>query len=364
VAVALGYGRAGTERFTAVGPAWLEARPTVAPGETVGANAAPFITLEGGSLSYGGLAVSITSTGESRTLARTQRYDSLEMPEGLAPSDAPRPLVQETTYDAWSEDPSAGAHASHELPSIWPDVHDYEGHHWAMAVDLSRCTGCGGCVVACQAENNVPVVGKDEVARSREMSWIRIDRYYSGEGDGVRVAHQPMMCQHCDNAPCENVCPVLATLHGSEGLNQQVYNRCVGTRYCANNCPYKVRRFNWFDYAHDDVLENLVLNPDVTVRSRGVMEKCSFCVQRIQEAKAEAKREGRDVRDGEVQPACVQSCPASAIVFGDRNDSGSEIARRRGDPRHYLVLEELNVLPSVGYMRKVRNRPHGDTHHG
>ena len=365
IALALGYGRKGTERFTNVGPQWLESRRTVEPGATVGVNVAPFLSFVDGTLSYGGAAVEVTRTGETRALATTQSYDSLEVPEHLSLGHAhPRAIVQETTLEQYREDPGAGGHAAHEVVSLWSQDHSYDGHHWAMAIDLSRCNGCSACVVGCQAENNVPVVGKDEVMRHREMSWIRIDRYYQSDGDAVQVAHQPMMCQHCDNAPCENVCPVLATLHSSEGLNQQVYNRCVGTRYCANNCPYKTRRFNWFDYPHEDQLENMVLNPDVTVRSRGVMEKCSFCVQRIQEAKAEAKREGRPLVDGDVQPACVQSCPAKAIVFGDRNDVDSAIAKQRGDPRHYHVLEELNVLPSVGYLRKVRNRQGGETHHG
>jgi molybdopterin-containing oxidoreductase family iron-sulfur binding subunit len=225
-----------------------------------------------------------------------------------------------------------------------------------MVVDLSRCTGCSACVVACQAENNVPVVGKDEVRRKREMHWIRLDRYYSGDGDEVDAGSQPMLCQHCENAPCETVCPVLATVHDSEGLNVQVYNRCVGTRYCANNCPYKVRRFNWFEYARADSVQNLVLNPDVTVRSRGVMEKCSFCTQRIQEAEIEAKRLGEGLRDQVVQTACQQSCPARAIVFGDANDPKSRVAQLQKSGRYYRVLEELNVRPSVGYLTVVRNR--------
>ena len=225
-----------------------------------------------------------------------------------------------------------------------------------MAIDLSACTGCSACVISCQVENNVPVVGKDEVFRRRDMAWMRIDRYYSGKGDGVDVAFQPMLCHHCDNSPCEPVCPVLATVHSSEGLNQQVYNRCVGTRFCANNCPYKVRRFNWFDYAHNDQLENLVLNPDVTVRSRGIMEKCSMCVQRIQEVKIEAKRKGVKVTDGDIKMACQQSCPADAIIFGDLNDPDSEISKKVQDPRHYHVLGDLNIKPSVGYLTMVRNR--------
>jgi molybdopterin-containing oxidoreductase family iron-sulfur binding subunit len=225
---------------------------------------------------------------------------------------------------------------------------------------LAACTGCSACVVACQAENNIPVVGKDEVQRQREMHWLRIDRYYSGTTGDVDVAFQPMMCQHCANAPCETVCPVLATVHSAEGLNQQVYNRCVGTRYCANNCPYKVRRFNWFDYPREDTVQNLVLNPDVTVRSRGVMEKCSFCVQRLQEAKLEARRQGRPLADGAAQTACQQSCPAHAIFFGDLNDPQSEVARLMRDRRRYQVLAELNVQPSVSYLAVVRNRPAGE----
>jgi molybdopterin-containing oxidoreductase family iron-sulfur binding subunit len=225
-----------------------------------------------------------------------------------------------------------------------------------MVIDLSACTGCSACVVACQAENNIPVVGRDEVRRQREMHWLRIDRYFADAEGGVDVVHQPMLCQHCDHASCESVCPVLATVHSSEGLNEQVYNRCVGTRYCANNCPYKVRRFNWFTYARPDDRENLVLNPDVAVRTRGVMEKCSFCVQRIQDAKIEALRGGVPLADGDVRTACEQSCPASAIVFGDLNDPKSRVATLARDGRHFRVLEELNERPNVGYLAVVRNR--------
>jgi molybdopterin-containing oxidoreductase family iron-sulfur binding subunit len=225
-----------------------------------------------------------------------------------------------------------------------------------MAVDLGACTGCSGCVVACQAENNVPVVGRDEVLRHREMQWIRIDRYYEGEGDELSASQQPMMCQHCANAPCETVCPVLATVHSTEGLNQQVYNRCVGTRYCANNCPYKTRRFNWFEYPREDALQNLSLNPDVTVRTRGVMEKCSMCVQRIQDVKSEARRLGKPLADGMIRTACQQSCPSGAIVFGDLNDPSSEVAQLVGGGRAYAVLAELNVKPAVTYLADIRDR--------
>ncbi|MDE2238202.1 MAG: 4Fe-4S dicluster domain-containing protein, partial [Elusimicrobia bacterium] len=269
-----------------------------------------------------------------------------------------RNIVQETTESAYRLDPHSGNPPPKKEEELWPR-HKYPGHKWGMAIDLNSCSGCSACVIACQVENNVPVVGKAEVRKGRDMSWIRIDRYYSGAPGqpqaSPQVAFQPMLCQHCDNAPCETVCPVLATVHSSEGLNMQVYNRCVGTRYCENNCPYKVRRFNWFDYAHQDLVQNLALNPDVTVRQRGVMEKCNFCVQRIYSGKFQAREDDRVLKDGDITPACAQSCPAQAIVFGDMNDPDSRVAKVARRSRSYRVLAELGVGPSVFYQTKVRN---------
>ena len=366
VAVAVGYGRQGTERFADVGPRWLEGKPTVVPGARVGKNATALLAFTGGPVSFDIGGVSIAKTGGTHALACTQEYHSLQMPARLAsvPGET-RDIVRETSIEEHRKDPSSANPPERKHESLWPG-HAYEGHRWGLAVDLGACTGCSACVVSCQAENNVPVVGKDEIARQRDMYWLRIDRYYADRGGGTDVVFQPMMCQQCGNAPCETVCPVLATMHSTEGLNQQIYNRCVGTRYCANNCPYKVRRFNWFQYQEEGRLSNLALNPDVTVRMRGVMEKCTFCVQRIQEAKFEAKRQGRAVKDGDISPACAQSCPASAIVFGDINDPKSRVSRLRKDARHYRVLAELSVEPSVGYMVKVRGRAadEGGPEHG
>lgn len=359
LSMALGYGVRGTDRFAKIGPPWLESRPTVGRDELVGKNVSQFIEFRDGTMRLSQANVKLEKIKGRRELASTQRYHSLEIPRNVAPHGAEvRDVVQETTLAAFLNDPHAGTPEVHHHgdEQLWAEDHPKSGPHWGMAIDQNCCTGCSACLIACQSENNVPVVGKDEVRRQREMHWIRIDRYYSGEDDDMRTAHQPMMCQHCDNAPCETVCPVLATVHGEEGLNEQAYNRCVGTRYCANNCPYKVRRFNWFKYEHEDDLQNLVLNPDVTVRSRGVMEKCSMCVQRIQDGKLEAKRLGLPVEDGAIQTACQQSCPAQAIIFGDMNDPNSRVHEAMENPRNYGVLAEFNFRPSVSYMRVVRNR--------
>jgi molybdopterin-containing oxidoreductase family iron-sulfur binding subunit len=360
VAVALGYGSQASARFGDIGPAWLEARPTLGPNGRVGVNAGPWVARDG-TRGFAGRNVRLSRVGRQHPLACTQQHHSIQIPHPLAPpGHESRPAIRETTLTLLGRGlqttPQQGAHGHEEQANLWPPDHATAGHRWAMCIDLGACTGCSACVVACQVENNIPVVGKDEVRRQREMHWLRIDRYYSEHAGTVDVAFQPMLCQHCGNAPCETVCPVLATVHSTEGLNQQVYNRCVGTRYCANNCPYKVRRFNWFDYAHEDMLQNLTLNPDVTVRSRGVMEKCTFCVQRIQEARIAARARGETLRDGAVQTACQQSCPAHAIVFGDLSDPNSRVSQQLRDPRRYRVLAELNVQPSVNYLEIVRNR--------
>jgi molybdopterin-containing oxidoreductase family iron-sulfur binding subunit len=337
VSIALGYGRTRAGKV----------------GDGVGANAFPLLAVSRGFTRGWAAGFQMEKTGRRETLAATQLHDSMEG----------RPIVREASLSDFLRDPRAGNEEERPHPeSLWAE-HPREGHSWGMAIDLNACTGCGACVVACQAENNVAVVGRDEVARSREMHWIRIDRYYSGSGDDPRPAFQPMMCQHCGNAPCESVCPVLATVHSSDGINQQVYNRCVGTRYCANNCPYKVRRFNWFQYANNErfdytmngEVERMVLNPDVVVRSRGVMEKCSLCTQRIQAGKLKAEAAGVPLADGDVKTACQQACPADAIVFGDLKDPKSEVSRRQESPRFYRVLEELNTRPVVGYLGRVRN---------
>jgi molybdopterin-containing oxidoreductase family iron-sulfur binding subunit len=362
VAVALGYGSVLSERFAKIGPQWLQARPTVGEDGQVGKNAASLLQWRQGNLWATRDRVRLQKTGAQHPLASTQDYYQISVPQHLAlPGQEMRPVIHEFVLDdfqrAATERKEAAAKTEGDL---WPDDHHQPDTvpRWGMAIDLNACTGCSACVIACQAENNIPVVGKDEISRRREMHWLRIDRYYTVREHRVDVAHQPMLCHHCGDAPCEVVCPVLATAHSNEGLNQQVYNRCVGTRYCANNCPYKVRRFNWFDYAHNDRLQNLVINPDVTVRSRGVMEKCTFCVQRIQEARIGAgHHSGERLPDGLVQTACQQSCPAQAIVFGDLRDPKSRVARLAAGARSYQVLGELNIKPAISYLSLVRNRP-------
>ncbi|MBI3014336.1 MAG: molybdopterin-dependent oxidoreductase [Candidatus Tectomicrobia bacterium] len=246
------------------------------------------------------------------------------------------------------EHPESEAHPSMYAP------HPHPKHRWGMTIDLNACTGCSSCVAACYAENNLGIVGKEEMMRGRETSWIRLERFMEGRSpENPDFRFSPMLCQHCDSAPCEPVCPVYATYHTTEGLNAQIYNRCVGTRYCANNCPYKVRRFNWFTYQWPEPL-NLQLNPDVTVREKGVMEKCTFCVQRIRRVEIKAQVEGRAVRDGEIQPACAQACPTEAIVFGDLNDAGSDVSKRARDPRRYRALEEINTHPAITYLKRIR----------
>ena len=347
ISVALGYGRV-----------------TGIPEELItGVNAYSFTQEKNGVRLFSASGLDIQKTGETEELALVQGHQNMEG----------RPIVREATLAEWKEDPAAG-NELHE----WVENHhatlyqknEYPGHKWGMAIDLNKCTGCSACVLACNTENNIPVVGKKEVIRAHEMNWIRIDRYYNGEEENPEVVRQPVMCQHCDNAPCENVCPVVATNHSSEGLNQMAYNRCIGTRYCNNNCPYKVRRFNWLDYTGADAIPNnrydpagmsvdlsrMRHNPDVTVRAKGVIEKCSFCAQRIQEKKLTAKNENRTLRDGELKTACQQACPADAIVFGDMNDPDSKVSKMMKDPRNYHLLEELHTLPSVGYLTKIRNK--------
>jgi Fe-S-cluster-containing dehydrogenase component/anaerobic selenocysteine-containing dehydrogenase len=341
VGIAIGYGRTSAGR--------------VADG--IGKNTYSYITTDNGYRELSGRIVTIEKVaGKTYPLATTQTQHTMEG----------RAIIRETTLEKWKEDPSSGNEMHKENVKKNQTLYKipvFDSYHWSMAINLNACIGCSNCEIACQAENNIAVIGKEQVKNRRIMHWIRIDRYFSEEIDNPEVTHMPVLCQHCDNAPCENVCPVAATSHSTEGLNQMTYNRCIGTRYCMNNCPYRVRRFNWFNYLNANEFhynmgndqEKLVLNPDVTVRSRGVLEKCSMCVQRIQDQKLKAKIENREVKEGDIKTACQQSCPGDAIVFGDINDPESEVAKLFENPRTYQLLEQLHTLPSVSYITKVRN---------
>lgn len=366
VAIAIGYGR------TSAGSV----------GNGVGKNAYTFVKM-GEIPQFSGLPVKISKTGKTYRLASTQDHHMMNPTAVLGKKntfgllkayDKDRPLIQSTSFAAWQKKKDSGI-AEPEIPTIkdgngknmksrgMNNDYNYHSHKWGLSIDLTLCTGCSACVIACQVENNIPSVGRNEIRVGREMHWIRIDRYYIGDPEkpeSMEIAHQPVMCQQCDNAPCETVCPVSATMHSHEGINEMIYNRCVGTRYCSNNCPYKVRRYNWM--AHWNGMDSikapryLGLNPDVTVRSRGVMEKCTFCASRLAEKKIQAKNEGRDLlKDGEVKTACQETCPANAITFGNTNDKESKVSKSMEDERSYRILDFLNVKPSVSYMTRVRN---------
>jgi molybdopterin-containing oxidoreductase family iron-sulfur binding subunit len=379
-AIALGYGR---ESADPKNTADYIGRAVVGAGK----NVFPFATDNGTTIEWVAQDVSFEKTSEEFKLAQVQVHGSYEGRTSVIKELTLTDFIkepEEILEDRKKEAARFGGLEGFEKEGTLYPYYDKPGLHWGMQIDLNSCVGCGACVVACIAENNVSIVGKNEVIRYHDMHWMRIDRYFTGnlaDPDSIETVFQPMLCQHCDNAPCENVCPVSATNHSSEGLNQMAYNRCIGTRYCANNCPFKVRRFNWADYNGADSFPNnqdqhgvgrlndavlmmsddltrMVLNPDVVVRSRGVMEKCSFCVQRLQDGKLKAKKENRTLVDSDVTTACQQSCPTQAIVFGNINNSKSAIVKARQENEHrlYHVLEELHVMPNITYLAKVRNQ--------
>ncbi len=330
VAITLGYGRSKAGSV----------------GDGAGFNAYALRTADAPGFG-GGLAIS--KVGGGFVLANTQKHYALEG----------RDLIRRATLEEFLQNPNfvheGAENHGEKQPSLYPD-HPYNGNKWGMVIDTQACIGCNACVIACQSENNIAVVGKDQVSRSREMHWLKIDTYFEGDLENPETLFQPRLCQHCENAPCEVVCPVQATVHDNEGLNAMVYNRCVGTRYCSNNCPYKVRRFNFLQYSKNDIpLIQLSYNPQVTVRPRGVMEKCTYCVQRIAAARIDSDRENRPIADGEVVTACQQACPTNAIVFGNLNDAGSQVAKLKAQELSYGLLEELNTRPRTSYMPRVRN---------
>ncbi len=320
-------------------------------------------TLQSADSPWFATGIDLVKTGRRVLLARTDEHWQIEQSTiDQARKAEDRHLIREGTISIYKDQPDFAQHMGHHEPSpdntmYNPEEKAWEGNAWGMTIDLNKCTGCGVCSLACQAENNIPVVGKEEVAKGREMLWIRIDRYYKGDMYGnPEVVHQPVPCMHCENAPCEPVCPVGATVHGVEGLNEMVYNRCVGTRYCANNCPYKVRRFNFFKYAdHDTPQLKLMRNPNVTVRSRGVMEKCTYCVQRINQARIDSKREFRDIYDGEVVAACQAACPSKAIEFGNINDPQSRVAMAKKSGRNYGLIADIGTRPRTTYLARLSN---------